>query len=263
MDLGLENRIALVCAATQGLGKATALAYAREGAKVAICGRDDGHLFAARQDIEAATGTEILTVRADVTQPADIERLVSEVVAHWGTVHVLVNNAGGPPPGKFDALSDADWQKAVELTLMSAVRTTRAVLPYMRKQRWGRVVNIASYSVKQPIDELTLSNSIRLAVLGWAKSLANEVAAQGVLINTVCPGWTRTERVNSLFARRAATEGRATAAVEQDIARRIPMGRLGEPEEIADLAVFLGSERASYMTGTAIQVDGGIVQGFY
>jgi 3-oxoacyl-[acyl-carrier protein] reductase len=263
MDLGLKDRVVLVGAASQGIGRAIALGFAREGAKVAICGRDTERLAAARKAIEAESIHQVLAVRADVTNPADVERLVAEVTQRWETIHVLVNNAGGPPPGRFDALTDADWTNATTLTLMSAVRMTRAALPYMRHQNWGRVVNISSFSVKQPIDELTLSNSIRLSVLGWAKSLANEVASEGVLVNTVCPGWTRTDRVDAILAGRAKSESRTSADVEQDIARRIPMRRFGSPDEIAVLAVFLASARASYITGTAIQVDGGITQAYY
>lgn len=263
MDLGLKDKVVLVAAASQGIGKAVALGFAQEGARVAICGRDDARLNAARVEIEAATNTQVLAVPADVTKAEDISALVSKVAEKLGTVHVLVNNSGGPPAGKFDDLDDSDWQKAVELTLFSALRLTRAALPHMREQHWGRIVNIASYSLKQPVDELLLSNSIRLSVLGWAKSMANQLAEDNVLVNTVCPGWTRTGRVEAIVEARAEAADRPPADVEQDIARQIPMRRLGRPEEIADMVVFLGSERASYVTGTAIQVDGGIVQGFY
>lgn len=263
MELGLKDKVVLVTAASQGIGRAVAIGFAREGAKVAICARDEARLALATKDVEQAGGGGVAAIRADVSNAADIDRLIETVAGRFGALHVLVNNAGGPPPGNFDRLGDRDWQTAVDLTLMSAIRLTRAALPHMRRRRWGRIVNISSYSIKQPIDGLMLSNSIRLAVLGWAKTLAKEVAADGILVNTVCPGWTRTDRVESVLAARAKSESKEAAAVEQDIARQIPLGRLGRPEEIADLAVFLGSERASYLTGAAIQVDGGIVSGFY
>lgn len=263
MDLGLKGKVALVAAASQGLGKATAMGLAQEGARVAICSRDEEKLASAKQEIEQAAGAEILAVRADLTNVDDTKRLVAEVTGAYETIDILVNNAGGPPPGKFDDVTDEDWEWTFNLTLMSAVRLTREALPFMRAQGWGRIVNITSYSVKQPIDELLLSNSLRLSVIGWAKSMANQFAAQGILVNNVCPGWTRTDRVGTIFASRGEAEGRTAEEVEAEIASRIPMGRLGRPEEVADLVVFLASERAAYITGTSIQVDGGIVQGFY
>lgn len=263
MDLGLKDKVVLVAAASQGIGKACALGFAREGARVAICGRDEARLNSAKEEIEADANAPVLAVPADVTNADDVERLVSTVTDTFGTIHVLVNNSGGPPAGQFDELDDSDWQNALELTLFSALRLARAALPHLRRQKWGRIVNIASYSLKQPVDGLMLSNSIRLSVLGWAKTMANQLAEDHVLVNTVCPGWTKTRRVEGIVEARAKAEHRSPAEVEQEIAGQIPMRRLGSPGEIADMVVFLGSERASYVTGTAIQVDGGIVQGFY
>lgn len=260
MDLGLAGKVVMVAASSQGIGLATAEAFAREGARVALCGRDPARLERARRTVVEAAGGDVLAVVADLATPDGPTHFAGEVLARFGTVHVLVNNAGGPPPGRFDALGDAEWQRAVDLTLLSAVRLTRAVAGCMRRQRWGRIVNVASYSVKQPIPELMLSNSIRLAVIGWAKSLATELAADNVLVNTVCPGWTATERVGAVLGARAAAQGRALAEVEAELARQIPLGRLAGPREIADVVVFLASERASYVTGTALAVDGGIVQ---
>jgi 3-oxoacyl-[acyl-carrier protein] reductase len=260
MDLGLVGKTVLVTAASQGLGRATALSFAREGARVAICARKAATVERAAQELSAETGAEVVAFTCDLTDPAQIDVLVAEVVARFGTVHVLVNNAGGPPPGRFGAVTDADWQRAFELTLMSAVRASRAVLPHMRRQKWGRIVNISSSSVKQPILDIHLSNSLRLGVAGWAKSLATEVAAENVLINTVGPGWTRTERVEDLVGSRAAQSGASRADVEASIVRAMPIGRLGRPEEIADVVVFLASERASFVTGTFLAVDGGSVQ---
>jgi 3-oxoacyl-[acyl-carrier protein] reductase len=172
----------------------------------------------------------------------------------------LVNNAAGPKPGKFEALTDDDWQQAFEMTLMSAIRASRAVLPAMRAQRWGRIVNVSSYGVRQPTAGLMLSNGIRLGAVGWAKTLAGEVAADGITVNTVCPGWTETDRLRQVVDARAKAAGKDSDVVAVDIARSIPAGRFGRAEEIADVIVFLASERASYLTGAAIQVDGGIVQ---
>jgi 3-oxoacyl-[acyl-carrier protein] reductase len=176
-------------------------------------------------------------------------------------VHVLVNNAGGPQPGAFATLSDDDWQRAFELTLMSAVRVTRALLPVMRAQRWGRIINLASYSVKQPIPDIVLSNSLRLGVVGWAKSIAAPLAADNVLVNTIATGWARSERVAQMLASRSADAGRTLAETEATITSQIPLGRMGTVEEIADVVAFLASERASYITGTVLPVDGGLIQG--
>jgi 3-oxoacyl-[acyl-carrier protein] reductase len=260
MDLGLSGKVVMVAASSQGIGLATAQAFAREGARVALCGRDPGRLEAARRTVAAEAAGDVLAVAADLATADGPARFAGEVLARFGTVHVLVNNAGGPPPGRFDALADADWQRAVDLTLLSAVRLTRAVAGSMRRQRWGRIVNVASYSVKQPIPELLLSNSIRLAVIGWAKSLAGELAPDNVLVNTVCPGWTATERVGEVLQSRSAAQGGTLADVQAELARQIPLSRLATPQEIADVVVFLASERASYVTGTALAVDGGIVQ---
>jgi 3-oxoacyl-[acyl-carrier protein] reductase len=262
MDLGLKGRIVLVTAASAGIGLATARAFAREGARLALCARNATALEAVAAQIRAQYGTDVLAVTCDVSDAEQIEAMVAKVIAQYGTVHVLINNAGGPPPGTSGKVTDADWQTAFDLTLMSAVRTTRAVLPLMQRQRWGRVVMISSYSAKQPIPDILLSNSLRLGVAGWAKTLATEVARDNVLINTVGPGWTRTDRVTQMLESRAASSaGQATAAdAEAQVVRNVPLGRLGEPDEVADVIVFLASERASFVTGTFIPVDGGIVQ---
>lgn len=262
MDLGIENKTALVAASSAGLGRATALGLAREGARVAICGRDTERLAEAETAIRDETGTEVLAVCMDLSIAEDIDRFVREVLERFGAVDILVNNAGGPPPGLFWETDDQEWQKAFELTLMSSLRLTRAVLPIMRQQKWGRIINITSTTVKQPINELLLSNSLRLGVVGWAKTLSNQLAKEGILINNVCPGWNLTERVTRLTEARAANNSTSAAAEQAAIAADIPMGRLGTPEEFANLVVFLASERASYITGTTIQVDGGSVAGY-
>lgn len=254
MELGLKDKVVLVTAGSQGIGLATAQGYHREGARVAICARNAENLAAA-----AATMPGCLALQADVSDADQIAAMTAEVAAKLGPVDVLVVNAGGPPPGLFADLDDDAWMAATNLTLMSAVRMTRAVLPAMREKRWGRIVVISSVGVKQPVPNLTLSNSIRMAVLGWAKTLAQQVAADNVLVNTVCPGFTRTARIAQLVGP-SGPDGPSPA--ETAIASQIPLGRIAEAEEIAGLAVFLGSEVASYMTGTAIAVDGGAARGY-
>lgn len=262
MDLELKDKIVLVVASSSGLGKACATGFAREGAKVIITGRDQSRLDKAKADIESETGQEIKAIQMDVCKAGDIESLINTVTEQFGTIHVLINNAGGPPPGVFWETEDEEWQKGFELTLMSSIRLTRAAIPYMRKQKWGRVINITSSTVKQPIDQLLLSNSLRLGVVGWAKTLSNQLAKEGVLINNVCPGWTTTDRVSNLMQAKAEANNSTAEEELTAIASSIPMGRLGKPEEFADLVVFLSSERASYLTGTSIQFDGGSTAGF-
>lgn len=251
MDLGLKGRGVLVMGASRGIGLACARGFLEEGARVAICARSRASLDTALQRLPGAVGLE-----ADVSDAEQAGRVVEDAIAALGAVDVLVVNAGGPPAGAFEALDDAAWGRAVDLTLMSAVRATRAALPGMRARRWGRIVVISSFGVKQPVPNLTLSNSVRMAVLGWAKTLSEQVAADNITVNTVCPGWTATDRVTDLLAGAEDPE-----AMRRAIIGSIPMGRIGEPEEIARLAVFLGSEAASYMTGTSIAVDGGVVRG--
>ena len=261
MDLELAGRTAVVVAASQGLGKAVALRLAEEGATVVMCARKQDTIDAAAQDIRRQSGNgNVLAVAADVTDKLDIANLARRVADETPGADILINNAGGPPPGLFDDLDDEKWQLAVDLTLMSAVRLTRAFLPHMRKQRWGRIVNMTSFSVKQPVQQLMLSNSIRLAVVGWAKTLANEVAPDNVLVNNVCPGWISTDRVGQLLAARADSQHRTVEDVSGDILATIPMGRMGKPEEFADVVAFLSSARASYISGVSLSVDGGAVQ---
>lgn len=252
MKLGLEGRSVLVLGGSQGIGLACAQGFHEEGARVTISARGETALSAAAQSMPGAA-----SVAGDVSDPAVLAR-VMEVA---GTVDILVNNTGGPPAGSFEELGDEQWRDAVELTLMSAVRATRLVLPHMRRQRWGRILNISSYGVKQPVPGLTLSNSVRMAVLGWAKTLARQVAEANITVNTICPGWTRTNRVTSIIEQRAGSQLNASAVLSE-IEAGIPLGRLAEPQEIASLVVFLGSEAASYITGTAIAVDGGLVEGY-
>jgi 3-oxoacyl-[acyl-carrier protein] reductase len=218
-------------------------------------------LAATAAEIHNATGAEVRSVEADLTDPAQILHLADETMRRYGRIDVLVTNNGGPPAGFFDDFDDGAWLTAHQLTLMSAVRLIRAVLPAMRAQQWGRIINITSVSVKQPIDNLLLSNVYRPGVIGLAKTLSAQVAAHGITINNVAPGYTRTDRVLELSQARAATEGKTVEEILAETTASYPMKRMGEPEELAALVAFLASERASYITGTTIQVDGGQFKG--
>lgn len=257
MDLGLQGQPVLVAAASRGIGREVARQFAAEGARVAIFARDTGAVREAAASLAAETGGEVHGFSADAADAEDLERVYGETVAAIGPPAVLVNNAGGPPAGSHDALDDAAWASAFELTLLSAVRLTRLALPAMKRVGAGRVVNISSVSVRQPLDNMMLSNSVRLGVAGWAKTLADEVAADGVLVNTVCPGWTATDRVAQVLATRAEAVGRDPEELQRAIEAGIPLGRLAEPAEIAAAVLFLASRAASYITGAALLVDGG------
>jgi 3-oxoacyl-[acyl-carrier protein] reductase len=259
VQTGLDGKVALVTAASKGLGRASAEALAREGARVAICARDEARLCQTAGAITAATGAEVLPVVADVAVAADIARLVETTVARFGGLDVLVTNAGGPKSGPFESLDDGDWAQAVDLLLMSVVRLSRAALPHLRRRGGGRIINITSVSVKQPIASLVLSNALRAAVVGLSKTLASEVAGDGVLVNCVAPGYTRTDRVTALQEAAARREGVEPAEIERRTIQRIPLGRMGEPGELGDVVAFLASDRAAYLTGATIQVDGGYV----
>ena len=257
MDLGLKGRVALVTAASKGMGKASALALGAEGARVAMCARTESDLKTAADEVRAATKADVLAIPADVTKKQEVEALVQRVASQWGGVDVLVANAGGPARGFFEEMSDEQWQQAFELSLLSVVRLVRAVLPGMQAKKWGRVLTIQSVSVKQPLADLLLSNAVRPGTHGMIKTLALRYAKDNITFNTVCPGRILTDRL--LGGLKASGLSR-----EQYIAQlgaEIPMGRVGTPEEFANVVVFLASERASYVTGVAIQVDGGVIRG--
>ena len=260
MDLGLRGKVALVAASSRGLGRAIASELAREGATLVICARRAEGLAATARSIAASHGVKVHPVVADVSNQKQVERVTGEALAKFGRVDVLVTNAGGPPAGVFETHSWEVWESAVNLTLRSVVEMTRAVLPGMRDRRWGRIINVTSIAVKQPVDNLMLSNSLRSAVTGFARTLANEVATSGITVNNILPGYTRTERVEALADSTAAKEGLARGDIVARFESEIPMRRLGEPEELAALAAFLASERASYITGQSIAVDGGWIR---
>lgn len=247
MDLGLRGKAAAVMAGSDGLGRASALALAREGADVAICGRREDHLRSAAKAIADETGVRVVPIVADVSRASDVERFVNAAAADLRGLDVLVVNAGGPPVGYFEDLPDEAWRAAHDLTLMSAVRAIRHALPHFRTEGGGSVVGIGSTSVKQPIENLLLSNSMRLAVVGLFKTLATQYAKENVRFNLALPGLHATERVKDV-------------GDPAERARTIPMGRLGEPKDFGEVVAWLASDRARYVTGAVLQVDGGLVR---
>jgi 3-oxoacyl-[acyl-carrier protein] reductase len=261
MELGLKDKIALVTASSKGLGKAVAFGLAREGAKVVICARGKSTLEETAEEIRNTTGAEVLSIVTDLRKPDDIKNLVKETIKRFERIDILFTNAGGPPPGQFMNFTEGDWTKAFELNLLSVVRLCKEVIPYMQKQGGGRIIHSTSISVKQPLENLVLSNSLRAGVIGLSKTQANELGPYNILVNAVCPGATITERLENIVKARAEREGVSEEDAKRSWTNSIPLGRLGNPEEFANLVVFLASEKASYITGTAIQVDGGFYKG--
>ena len=263
MDLGLKEKVALVAAASQGLGKAVALELAREGARVAVCSRSQANIDAAAQDIRDKTGARVLAIEADVSREADVNRFVEAAVKEWGTVHVCVTNTGGPPAKDFEALTLDDWRAGIDNTLMSVVYFCRAVIPLMKKQRWGRILMITSTTAKQPLHDLLLSSALRAGLTGLAKSLANQYGPDNVLVNTVIPGHTRTERLQELEEVLSKKRGVPGEEIVRGWTAEVPTGRLGKPEEFAAAVAFLASERASFITGSSLAVDGGRIKNVF
>lgn len=260
MDLGIAGKVAFVAGGSKGLGRAVAEALAAEGADVIICARGEDALVEARESIRDGAGVRVVAVTADLAEPGAAAEAVAKGASQLATPDILVTNAGGPPPGPFETHDDAAWNRAIRLNLMSAIDLTRAALPSMKAKRWGRIINITSIAVKQPVDDLILSNSVRAAVTGFARTLANEVATHGITVNNVMPGYTRTARLEQLadiVARRRDVPPDSKLEVWND---QIPMRRLGEPEEFAAVVAFLASRKASYITGTSIPVDGGWIR---
>lgn len=261
MELGLKNKVAVVGASSKGLGRAIAHGLAEEGARIVVCARNEETLEATAAEIRENTGSEVMSMLTDVSNPNDVENLIQASIEYFGGIDILVNNAGGPRAGRFDDLDITDYQDAVNLNLMSTINLTRAVLPSMRARGGGRIINLTSVSVKQPVEGLMLSNMARTGVIGFAKTLATELAPENILINNVCPGIIFTDRIQQLATVRAEEADITFDEAIENMTQSIPLGRIGNPQEFANLVVFLASERASYITGTTIQVDGGMVKG--
>jgi len=259
VDLGLKGRVAAVAASSRGLGRACAIAFATEGADLAICARGKEDLRDAEAEL-ISLGVRVHSAVADLSHAEDCRRFVQGAGDGFGRLDVLVTNCGGPPAGAFDTFTPDDYRAAVELNLMSTVQMTLAAVPLMRRGGWGRIVNLTSVAVKQPLDALVLSNTARTAVVGFAKTLANELAREGITVNTVCPGPALTDRIRKLASQRAERDRMPLEQAMQSYVSDIPMGRLGRAEEIAALVAFLASEPASFITGTTIQADGGMVR---
>lgn len=259
MDLGLKGKVALAAASSAGIGRAVAVALAREGMDLVMCARSEGSLDEARQEVEAL-GVRAVAIPADLTDPDAVKKVVAAAFHAFGRVDVLVTNTGGPPAGPFEAHTPEDWDMAVRQNLFSVLNLVREVLPGMRERGWGRIINVTSIAVKQPSDNLILSNAVRAAVTGFARTLATEAAADGITVNNVMPGFTRTQRLTDLASKRAEIKGVAPEAIWDSWHQEIPMGRVGEPAELAALVAFLASEKASYITAQSIAVDGGWIK---
>ena len=260
MDLGLKGKVAIVMAGSKGLGKAVAEKFAEEGANVSIFSRNKENLLIAKKEIEDKTKKEILTVQGDVTKKEDVENLVRETIKKFGTIHILFTNAGGPPSGTFFDFTPEDYQMAIQLNLMSTIYGVYAVVPYMKKNRWGRIIASTSISVKQPLDNLILSNVSRAGVITFIKSVSNILAPFNITANAVLPGYTMTDRVRNILKKSAARNGVTIEEAEKSILSQIPMKRIGTVEEYASAVAFLASEKASYITGISLPIDGGFIK---
>ncbi len=263
MDLHLKDKIALVTASSKGLGYATALQLAREGCKVAINGRDETTIKKAAEQMQKETGTQVIGLAGDASLPDVPAKLVQQTVDTFGGLDILITNTGGPKPGSIDSLDEAAWQKGIDLCLMAHVRLIKSALPHLRKSKAASILTVTSLTVKQPLPNLLISNSVRTATIGLTKSLAIELGAEGIRVNSIIPGWTETERVTELMKDRASKNQTSVEEEAQRQAVEIPLGRMGQPAEFANAAVFLVSPAASYITGTMLNVDGSFIKGIF
>jgi 3-oxoacyl-[acyl-carrier protein] reductase len=261
MNLGLKDRVALVAASSQGIGRATAEAFAAEGCRIAMCARNQQNLQTAAEKIRKQHNAEVFAEAFDVTDAAAVSRFVAAVTEKFGGVDICVTNAGGPPAKGFLAATLEEWQRAIELNFLSTVYFAREVIPHMQRKKWGRIITLTSITTKQPVTDLVLSNAVRAAVVGLVKSLANEFGKDGILVNNVGPGFTATDRLKELATARASISGKNEQEIFDGWAADAPLRRLGEPREVAETIVWLASERASYITGQTVLVDGGMYKG--
>jgi 3-oxoacyl-[acyl-carrier protein] reductase len=260
VDLGLKGKVAVVASSSKGIGQAIAAGFAREGAKVSMCARGEAQLNDTAVAIRRETGAEVYAMAADMTRLEDIQKFVAKSVEQFGRIDIMVTNAGGPPFGEFMKFTEEDWEAAFRLSFLSALRLAREAVPHMLKVGGGRIINITSYGVKEPIQGLILSNAMRTGVIGLAKSLSRELAKDNILVNSICPGRIDTERHRKLNEARAERTKRPLEEIHKQMTGEVPLGRFGTADEVADLVVFLGSDRARYITGTTIQVDGGLIR---
>lgn len=263
MDLGIKGKVALVAASSKGIGKAIAFALADEGVNISIFSRSKDEIERTASEIRTGFAVDVLASTADVTSKEQVDEVIETTVQTFGGIDILINNAGGPPFGFFEDFDSLDWQNALELNLLSGIYLAKKAVPLMKKKNWGRIVNITSIAVKQPIDGLMLSNTSRAGLIGFSKTLSNELAKYNILVNNICPGRIYTDRIKELAEKRAAQSGIEYEKAIEEMERDIPLRRIGTPEELAALACFLASEKASYMTGTTIQVDGGLLRGLF
>jgi 3-oxoacyl-[acyl-carrier protein] reductase len=261
MDMGLKDRVAVVAASSQGIGRATAEAFAAEGCRVAMCARNGEALQLAAEHIKRQHGVEVFAQTCDVTNASAVSTFVAAVAERFGGVDICVTNAGGPPAKGFLAASLEDWQRAIEMNFLGTVYFAREVIPYMQRKRWGRIITLTSITTKQPVADLVLSNAVRAAVVGLVKSLANEFGKDGILVTNVGPGFTATDRLKELAKARSSVSGKSEQEIFDAWAADAPLNRLGDPREVAETIVWLASERASYITGQTVLVDGGIYKG--